>query len=78
MNNNNDNEIKLIIEDIFFHIDEIFQFLKSLKIGKHDTYIEDLIDYTLCTFEDINTLKVYIQELEIIIYQLKHSEDIYE
>ena len=39
-----DEEIQIIINDMFYHTKEILKFLKSLKVGKYNTYLEDLID----------------------------------
>ena len=63
-----DEEIKIIINDILFHTREMLKFLRSIKTGKYNAYLEDLIDYALCTEEDIQTIEHYISELEIKLY----------
>ena len=60
-----DEEIKIIIHDIHCHTKEMLKFLKSIKTSKYNTYLDDLIDYALCTEEDIQTIEHYIYELEI-------------
>ena len=52
-----DEEIKIIIHDILCHTKEMLKFLKSIKNGKYNAYLDDLIDYTLCTEEDIQTIE---------------------
>ncbi len=44
-----DEEIKIIINDILFHTREMLAFLRSIKTGKYNAYLDDLIDYALCT-----------------------------
>ena len=74
-----DEEIKIIIHDILCHTREMLKFLKSIKTGKYDAYLESLIDYALCTEEDIQTIEHYIFELEIKLYNaLNGGEDIEE
>ena len=51
-----DEEIKIIINDMLCHTREMLKFLKKLKVGKYSTYLDDLIDYALCTEEDIQTI----------------------
>ena len=63
-----DEDIKIIIYDILCHTREMLNFLKSIKTGKYNPYLDDLIDYTLCTEEDIQTIEHYIFELEIKLY----------
>lgn len=63
-----DEEIKIIIHDILCHTREMLKFLKSIKTGKYNSYLDDLINYTLCTEEDIQTIEHYIFELEIKLY----------
>ena len=63
-----DEEIKIIINDMLSHTREMLKFLKRLKVGKYNTYLDDLIDYALCTEEDIQTIEHYIYELEIKLY----------
>ncbi len=63
-----DEEIKIIINDILFHTREMLAFLRSIKTGKYNAYLDDLIDYALCTEEDIQTIEHYILEVEIKLY----------
>ena len=63
-----DEEIKIIIHDILCHTREMLKFLRSIKTGKYNAYLDDLIDYALCTEEDIQTIEHYIFELEIKLY----------
>lgn len=63
-----DEEIKIIIHDTLCHTREMLKFLRTIKTGKYDAYLDDLIDYTLCTEEDIQTIEHYIFELEIKLY----------
>lgn len=63
-----DEEIKIIIHDILCHTREMLKFLRSIKTGKYNTYLDDLINYTLCTEEYIQTIEHYIFELEIKLY----------
>lgn len=63
-----DEEIKIIINDMLCHTREMLKFLKKLKVGKYSIYLDDLIDYALCTEEDIQTIEHYIYELEIKLY----------
>ena len=63
-----DEEIKIIIHDILCHTREMLKFLKSIKTGKYNPYLDDLINYALCTEEDIQTIEHYIFELEIKLY----------
>ncbi len=63
-----DEEIKIIINDILFHTREMLAFLRSIKTGKYNAYLDDLIDYALCTEEDIQTIEHYILEIEIKLY----------
>ena len=46
----------------------MLKFLKKLKVGKYSAFLDDLIDYALCTEEDIQTIEHYIYELEIKLY----------
>lgn len=69
-----DEDIKIIINDILFHTREMLKFLKSIETGKYDSYLDDLIDYALCTEEDIQTIEHYIYELEIKLYDLLDGE----
>ncbi len=63
-----DEDIKIIIHDILCHTKEMIKFLKSIKNGKYNAYLDDLIDYALCTEEDIQTIEHYILEIEIKLY----------
>lgn len=65
-----DEEVKIIINDILCHTREMLKFLQSIKTGKYNAYLDDLIDYALCTEEDIQTIEHYIFELEIQLYNL--------
>ncbi len=69
-----DNEIKIIINDMLFHTREMLKFLKSIRTGKYDPYLEDLIDFALCTEEDIQTIEHYIYELEIKLYDFLYGD----
>lgn len=70
-----DEEIKIIINDILFHTREMLKFLRSIKTGKYNAYLDDLIDYTICTEEDIQTIEYYIFELEIKLYKALNGGD---
>lgn len=70
-----DEEIQIIISDILYHTREMLKFLRSKKVGKYNTYLNDLIDYTLSTEEDIQTIEHYIYELEIKLYDALHGDD---
>ncbi len=70
-----DEEIKIIIHDILCHTKEILKFLKSIKHGKYDAYLDDLINYSLSTEEDIQTIEHYIVELEIKLYDILNGGD---
>ena len=61
-------EIKIIIHDILCQTREMLKFLKNIKIGKYNAYLDDLINYALCTEEDIKNIEHYIFELEIKLY----------
>lgn len=71
-------EIKLIIADILFHTREMLTFLRSIKTGKYNAYLDDLIDYALCTEEDIQTIEHYIYEIEINLYDALKGGDFNE
>ncbi len=73
-----DEDIKIIIHDILCHTKEMLKFLKSIKNGKYNAYLDDLIDYALCTEEDIQTIEHYIYELEIKLYDALNGGDIVE
>lgn len=70
-----DEEIKIIINDILFHTREMLKFLRGIKTGKYNAYLDDLIDYTICTEEDIQTIEHYIFELEIKLYKALNGGD---
>lgn len=53
----------------------MIKFLKSIKNGKYNAYLEDLINYALCTEEDIQTIEHYIIELEIKLYDVLNGGD---
>ena len=63
-----DEEIKIIINDILVHTREMLTFLRSIKTGKYNAYLDDLINYALCTEEDIQTIQHYIFQIEIKLY----------
>lgn len=63
-----DEEIRIIIHDTLCHTREMLMFLKSIKTGKYNAYLDDLIDYALCTEEDLQTIEHYLLELEIKLY----------
>lgn len=69
-----DEEIKIIIADILFHTREMLKFLRNIETGKYNAYLDNLIDYALCTEEDIQTIEHYIYELEIKLYDLLGGE----
>ena len=73
-----DEEIKIIINDMLWHTREMLKFLKNIKVGKYNAYLDDLIDYALCTEEDIQTIEHYIYELEIKLYDALNGGDIIE
>lgn len=73
-----DEEIKIIINDILFHTREMLKFLRTIKTGQYNAYLDDLINYTLCTEEDIQTIEHYIFELEIKLYDALNGGDINE
>ena len=70
-----DEEIRIIINDILFHTREMLKFLRSIKTGKYNAFLDDLIDYTICTEEDIQTIEHYIFELEIKLYNALNGGD---
>ena len=73
-----DEEIKIIINDMLWHTREMLKFLRNIKVGKYNAYLDDLIDYALCTEEDIQTIEHYIYELEIKLYDALNGGDIIE
>lgn len=70
-----DEEIKIIIHDILCHTRELLRFLRGIKTGKYDAYLDDLIDYALCTEEDIQTIEHYIFEIEMKLYNALNGGD---
>lgn len=70
-----DEEIKIIIHDILYHTREMLKFLRNIKTGRYDAYLDDLIDYTLCTEEDIQTIEHYIFEIEMKLYNALNGGD---
>lgn len=70
-----DEEIKIIITDILSHTREMLKFLKSIKTGTYNAYLDDLIDYALCTEEDIQTIEHYIYEIELKLYDVLNGGD---
>ena len=70
-----DEEIKIIIHDILCHTRELLKFLRSIKTGKYNTYLDDLINYALCTEEDIQTIEHYIFEIEMKLYNALNGGD---
>ena len=42
-----DEEIKIIINDILCHTKEMLKFLRSIKTGKYNAYLDDLVDFAL-------------------------------
>ena len=73
-----DEEIKIIIHDILCHTKEMLKFLRSIKNGRYNGYLNDLIDYALSTEENIQTNEHYIVELEIKLYDILNGGDIIE
>ena len=73
-----DEEIKIIINDMLCHTREMLKFFKKLKVGKYSAYLDDLIDYALCTEEDIQTIEHYIYELEIKLYDALNGGEYFE
>lgn len=73
-----DEEIKIIINDMLFHTREMLKFLRGIKTGKYSAYLDDLIDYALCTEEDIQTIEHYIYEIEIKLYDALNGGDFNE
>lgn len=71
-----DEDIKVIINDILFHTREMLKFLRHIKTDKYNAYLEDLIDYALCTEEDIQTIEHYILEIEMKLYDALNGGDI--
>ena len=63
-----DEEIRIVIHDTLCHTREMLKFLRNIKTGEYNAYLDDLIDYALCTEEDLQTIEHYILELEIKLY----------
>lgn len=63
-----DEEIRIIIHDTLCHTQEMLKFLRSIKTDKYNAYLDDLIDYALCTEEYLQTIEHYLLELEIKLY----------
>ncbi len=70
-----DEEIRIIIHDTLCHTREMLRFLRSIKTGKYNAYLDDLINYALCTEEDLQTIEHYIFELEIKLYKALNGGD---
>lgn len=70
-----DEEIKIIIHDTICHSQEMLEFLKKLRNGKYNSYLEDLIDYVACTEEDLKTIEHYILQIEINLYDVLNGGD---
>lgn len=68
-----DTEVQLILSDMLFHTREMLKFLRRIKKGRYDAYLDDLVDYALCTEEDIQTIEHYIFELSIQIEDLTNN-----
>ena len=73
-----DEEIQIIINDMLCHTREMIKFLKTLRNGRYSAYLDDLIDFALCTEEDIQTIEHYIYELEIKLYDLLNDGEYFE
>lgn len=70
-----DEEIRIVIHDTLVHTREMLKFLKSIKTGIYNAYLDDLIDYALCTEEDLQTIEHYIFELETKLYNSLNGGD---
>jgi hypothetical protein len=73
-----DEDIKIIINDILFHTREMLKFLRHIKTGKYNAYLDDLINYALCTEEDIQAIEHYIFEIEMKLYDALNGGDVDE
>lgn len=73
-----DEEIKIIINDMLFHTREMLKFLRNIKTGKYNSYLDDLIAYAICTEEDIQIIEHYIFEIEMKLYDVLNGGDFYE
>ena len=71
-------EIVLLIHDTLCHTKEMLKFLRSIKTGKYDAYLDDLIDFALCAEEDLQTIENYIIELELKLYSALNGGDFFE
>lgn len=73
-----DEEMRIIINDMLCHTREMIKFLKTLRNGRYSAYLDDLIDFALCTEEDIQTIQHYMFELEIKLYDALNGGDFFE
>lgn len=73
-----DNEIQIIISDMLYHTQETLKFLRNQKTEKTNEYLDDIINYTLSTEEDILTIERYIYSLEVKLYEALYCGDINE
>ena len=73
-----DEEMRIIINDMICHTREMIKFLKTLRNGRYSAYLDDLIDFALCTEEDIQTIQHYMFELEIKLYDALNGGDFFE
>ena len=73
-----DEEMRIIINDMLCHTREMIKFLKTLRNGRYSAYLDDLIDFALCTEEDIQTIQHYKFELEIKLYDALNGGDFFE
>lgn len=73
-----DEEIKIIINDILFRTREMLTFLKSIKTGKYNAYLDNLINYALCAEEDIQIIEHYMFEIEMKLYDVLKGGDFNE
>ena len=73
-----DEEMRIIINDMLCHTREMIKFLKTLRNGRYSAYLDDLIDFALCTEEDIQTIQHYMLELEIKLYDALNGGDFFE
>ena len=70
-----DDEINMIIHDVIYHSQEMLKFLKKLENGKYNPFLDDLINYALCTKEDMQAIEYYIIEIELKLYDLLNGGD---
>ena len=56
----------------------MLKFLRSIKNGKYNPYLDDLINYALCTEEDIQAIEHYIFEIEMKLYDALNGGDVDE